>query len=221
MLFRILIFFYSCYLYFICPGNVYGQESYDDRFNKALNYYQVGEFKEAIDEFKLCVKLKPESSDPYFYLARIYETQHNLIKAMDRYEKVIQLKADHFLAHKYLAGIYYKNNMIKDAIKSYGKAIEIRKDDYETHYFFGNVLFRVSLYKDAINEYREALRYNPEYAGAYNNIGFIYRSQGKLKGFGLKKSMDLIIYAIGEGSRGEMHDYGWIVDAKTHKKYGK
>lgn len=38
------------------------------------------------------------------------------------------------------------------------------------------------------------------------------------KGFTLNKSMALRIYAIGEGSDGEMYDYGWIVDAKTHEK---
>ncbi len=38
------------------------------------------------------------------------------------------------------------------------------------------------------------------------------------KGFTLKKDMDVRIYALGEGSRGEMYDYGWIVDAKTHKR---
>lgn len=40
----------------------------------------------------------------------------------------------------------------------------------------------------------------------------------KSKGFTLRKPMDLRIYAIGEGKRRELFDYGWIVDAKTHKK---
>jgi hypothetical protein len=40
----------------------------------------------------------------------------------------------------------------------------------------------------------------------------------KSKGFTLKKPMDLRIYAIGEGKRKGLFDYGWIVDAKTHKK---
>ncbi len=44
-----------------------------------------------------------------------------------------------------------------------------------------------------------------------------YRSQG----FMLKKGMDVRIYAIGEGSGGDMHDYGWIEDARTHKKVWK
>jgi len=37
-------------------------------------------------------------------------------------------------------------------------------------------------------------------------------------GFALKRAMEARIYAIGEGRDDEMFDYGWIIDAKTHKK---
>jgi hypothetical protein len=33
--------------------------------------------------------------------------------------------------------------------------------------------------------------------------------------FSLDRESDVRIYALGEGSGGEMHDYGWIEDAKT------
>lgn len=38
------------------------------------------------------------------------------------------------------------------------------------------------------------------------------------QGFRLKKPMNLHIYAEGEGSARRMHDYGWIVDARTRKR---
>jgi hypothetical protein len=45
-------------------------------------------------------------------------------------------------------------------------------------------------------------------------------------GFTLNRPMNLRIYALGEGRDNDMFDYGWIVDAKTHRKvwemdYGK
>lgn len=42
-----------------------------------------------------------------------------------------------------------------------------------------------------------------------------------VEGFSLKKPLDIHIYALGEGSDGDMYDYGWIVDARTHKKVWK
>ena len=38
------------------------------------------------------------------------------------------------------------------------------------------------------------------------------------KGFTLKKPLTLHIFALGEGRNGEMFDYGWIVDSKTHER---
>jgi len=40
----------------------------------------------------------------------------------------------------------------------------------------------------------------------------------KSTGFTLKRPLDVRIYAIGEGRDAEMFDYGWIIDAKTHRK---
>ena len=37
-------------------------------------------------------------------------------------------------------------------------------------------------------------------------------------GFSLKKAADLMIYALGEGSKGKMYDYGWVIKAKTHER---
>jgi len=40
----------------------------------------------------------------------------------------------------------------------------------------------------------------------------------RAEGFTLKQPLDLRIYALGEGSGGRMHDYGWITDADTHRR---
>lgn len=37
-------------------------------------------------------------------------------------------------------------------------------------------------------------------------------------GFTLKKDMNLNVYAVGEGRRGEMFDYGWIIDADNRER---
>jgi hypothetical protein len=38
------------------------------------------------------------------------------------------------------------------------------------------------------------------------------------QGITLKKALDLHIYSIGEGTDGDMYDYGWIVNTKTREK---
>jgi len=41
------------------------------------------------------------------------------------------------------------------------------------------------------------------------------------QGFTLKEDMDVQIYALGEGSDGDMYDYGWIVDLKSRRTIWK
>jgi len=43
-------------------------------------------------------------------------------------------------------------------------------------------------------------------------------SEYLMRGITLKKSLNLHIYALGEGNEDDMYDYGWIVDMKTHEK---
>ena len=42
--------------------------------------------------------------------------------------------------------------------------------------------------------------------------------ESRSKSFALKRGMDIHIHALGEGSDGEMADYGWIVDASSRRK---
>ncbi|MEX2285086.1 MAG: hypothetical protein WEE89_21550 [Gemmatimonadota bacterium] len=42
--------------------------------------------------------------------------------------------------------------------------------------------------------------------------------QTRSQGFKLLAPMDVRIYALGEGTDGAMHDFGWIIDAKTRRR---
>ncbi|MCH8927247.1 MAG: hypothetical protein IIB39_00855 [Candidatus Marinimicrobia bacterium] len=46
----------------------------------------------------------------------------------------------------------------------------------------------------------------------------VRNNESKSYGFTLKKDMDINIYAVGEGRRGEMFDFGWIIDANNRER---
>jgi hypothetical protein len=74
--------------------------------------------------------------------------------------------------------------------------------------------------KDASKK-QYAKTYDYQDAAAKNTIVELTRLRDddmRSQGFTLKKPMNVRIYAIGEGRDGEMFDYGWIVNAKTHQK---
>jgi hypothetical protein len=45
----------------------------------------------------------------------------------------------------------------------------------------------------------------------------LHDNESRTYGFTLNKPMDVRVYAVGEGRDGQMFDYGWITDAKTHR----
>jgi hypothetical protein len=42
--------------------------------------------------------------------------------------------------------------------------------------------------------------------------------EARSAGFTLRRPMDVRVFALGEGDGGAMYDYGWIVDARTHRR---
>ncbi|RMF66080.1 MAG: hypothetical protein D6743_07010 [Calditrichaeota bacterium] len=63
-------------------------------------------------------------------------------------------------------------------------------------------------------------RYVPDETSKQNVILEFTRlrdNEFRTGGFTLKRDLDLRIYALGEGRRHEMFDYGWIIDARTHQ----
>jgi hypothetical protein len=72
----------------------------------------------------------------------------------------------------------------------------------------------------------------PEERRYASTFDFSYRPQGEViaavvkvrddrfehAGFTLAKPLDVRVYALGEGSDGDLYDYGWIADARTRRK---
>ena len=82
----------------------------------------------------------------------------------------------------------------------------------------GKWMVRISGLDDVLN--KEDVR--KEQAG-YLNATIVHLVNQKDEtfekvGFTLKKTARLQIYALGEGFKGKMFDYGWIINAKTHER---
>jgi len=57
----------------------------------------------------------------------------------------------------------------------------------------------------------------PAVDGAFVSLTRIRDDETVSQGFSLSKPMDVRIYAVGEGTGNQMHDFGWIVNASTRE----
>lgn len=86
-------------------------------------------------------------------------------------------------------------------------------DDHSEDWFCSVENVDVVMNGRAVEEYQEALKKQ-----AIINLTDLGDRAYESRGFSLRKPMDLYIYAIGEGFKGDMYDYGWIVDADTRQR---
>jgi tetratricopeptide (TPR) repeat protein len=59
------------------------------------------------------------------------------------------------------------------------RLVEIHPEDERAHGLLANFHFALQEWEPAIHHYREAIRINPEYAPAYNQLGYAYRYTGR------------------------------------------
>ena len=72
---------------------------------------------------------------------------------------------------------------------------------------------------ESMKKFAKTYEYKPaEEKNVIVDLTHLRDDESRSKSFALKKAMDVHIHALGEGSDGEMHDYGWIVDASSRRK---
>jgi tetratricopeptide (TPR) repeat protein len=130
--------------------------------------------------------------DPHYMLARnnlgvALSSQGDVDDAVAEYRRAIQVDPKYVYAHWNLAAILKKRGNFDLALAEYRTAIDctkVTRDVAILHVSVGDTLKAKAgaggTLDDAIAEYRRASEIDPAYAWAYNNLGMIWREQGKI-----------------------------------------
>ncbi|GJH41445.1 BatE protein [Capnocytophaga sp. HP1101] len=98
---------------FLLPLLVFSQEDNISLFEKAAQYYNQGEYQNAIDQYKLILKSGKESTALYYNLANTYYKLNHVPESIYYYEKALQLNPNNQEAKN---GLLLANQMKIDAI---------------------------------------------------------------------------------------------------------
>jgi tetratricopeptide (TPR) repeat protein len=69
-------------------------------------YSDLGQYKEAIENYREAIKLKPDLSKPYYNLGLAYVASNRVADAVAEFQQAVQLKPDYAEAH-YNLGVAY------------------------------------------------------------------------------------------------------------------
>ena len=158
--------------------------------NKGNIYYELRNFKEAINCYDKAIQMNSDYFDAIFNKAKIFIKLENLTEAIIYLDKAILL-ANHnsnmayrkdFIKNLLLtkASILTRLGYSRDSIDCLNKIIVFDPEDLNLNYFLGNLLYKEKEYDQAINCYDNVISKLISFPGIANAEYYIFDISMKL-----------------------------------------
>jgi len=143
-------------------------------------YDKLGNYDQAIKEFKQALKINPN----YFFglnnLGNIYGKQENYVEAISYFQKALNLKPDYSPSHYNIARAFHLIGRKKEAVESYRKAIQFNPYFEEAFYNLAYLSMELSGFDEAINNFNKFLKMQPSHSKAHFGLGNALMMKGQL-----------------------------------------
>jgi len=145
-----------------------------------MNYYE--NLDSAKFYFEKAIFISPQSPDNdnlYMNLGVIKHRAGNLHESLSDFEKseIINPKNDLLLYNMSMLLSDMNNN--KASLEKINSAISINHNDPDYFNYKGTILMSLSSFDDAEKEFMNAIKVNPNFGGAFYNLGYLYGEQNK------------------------------------------
>jgi protein O-GlcNAc transferase len=142
-----------------------------DFLTAAVQHYQAGNFAEAQDLCRKCLKLERNNPSAFHLLGVISHQTGDRSKAIELISKSLKLAPDNAEALNYLGIVLIEDGKLDEAEQMFRRAVSVFPNFPEAYNNLGNVLKSLGQYDQSIVAYRAALTLRPDYAIAHNNAG--------------------------------------------------
>lgn len=144
-----------------------------------LSWNQVQVWHDSETLWRAAVKVNP-TSQAYFHLAGISETQEKYDDAIASYKQVVILDAKHAEALEKAARLLEKQGRIKEAVEYYREYIELNPKDVGARESLAGGLVNQGEIDKAVQQFRELLELAPERNEARVKFGTVLAVSGRL-----------------------------------------
>jgi tetratricopeptide (TPR) repeat protein len=156
------------------PDNV------DDHLLLGRLYRLNNDLQKAEGEFKMAVKLQPDSEEAVTTLAYLYNEEGDTARAAEALSSVPDATRSAKL-YSALGYTYEQRKEYKKAITAYRKAIELDRDNLDAIRGLAQNLLNDGQTDAALEQYKIIAESNPEDAQTYLRMAEIYRKNGKFE----------------------------------------
>jgi tetratricopeptide (TPR) repeat protein len=153
-------------------------ENVDDHLLLGRLYRLNNDLRKAESEFKIAVKLQPDSEEAVTTLAYLYNEEGDSARAAEALSSVPDAARSAKL-YSALGYTYEQRKEYKQAIAAYRKAIELDRDNLDAIRGLAQNLLNDGQTDAALEQYKIIADSNPEDAQTYLRMAEIYRRNGK------------------------------------------
>jgi tetratricopeptide (TPR) repeat protein len=145
----------------------------DPHYVLALSLTELGQLKEAIEEFeqtiKLAIKDEPKVLS-YYNIGNAYSDLGQYKEAIEAYQQALKLNSGLSKPHNNLGLAYAALGQLKDAVSEFNQAAQLKPDYAEAHYNLGVAYIQLGRKQDAQEQQKILLKLNPELAAKLGDL---------------------------------------------------
>ncbi len=134
---------------------------------------------EAIDAYKLAIRLDANYAPAHSGLGSVYMNMGNWKEALAAYNEQVRVAPSDSQAQYDLGFFYNAMGRHGDAFAPLVKAVSLNPSFAEAHYEIGYAYVRIDDFEKSLAYLRNALRLRPDYGDAYYSLGLAYARLGK------------------------------------------
>jgi len=145
-----------------------------DHISQAITHAKSGEFTQAIDEYGIAIKLKPDFPLGYMGLGYAYYYSGNLPQAQENFEEALKLTPRSLEAQNGLGWINLQNGNYELAERKFQEGLQINPQSIDSHLGLGWVYLNQLKINDSRQQFEAVLVIAPDSAEAYFGLGNLY-----------------------------------------------
>ncbi len=187
--------------------------SAEEWFEKANEFYNKGDFPNAIKAFETTVATDKNFFNGWFGLAVIYHETGELDKSLYSYQQALAIKTDDAGIHSNMGALYLDLGQYIKSVESCKKAVELRPDYARAWENLGVALSCLELYDESIQAFQHCLKFRPDHDETLFKLAAVYFQSNdfvKADEF-FEKVVDI----------NDKHFYAWCYLAMTQSKLGE
>ena len=155
-------------------------------------YKNKREIDKAIHEYESAIQVDRTAIRARYILAGLYVRRGFIEQAIEQYRMLYNLDTKNTRLSTVLAALYLHQGLMysktgdyEHAVRSYKKLLKIFRSDL-SYYYLGVAYERLGRLYYAARQFNRAIKLNPDYAEAYNYLGYMYIDRGKKLGESIK-----------------------------------